>query len=90
VSVELEEKITKQVLYFSVSTAVLLGLMTLAISFWPVSLVVSSLFLTTMLYVYLGISQHHFAERLFIKTIWEYMIVGIIVLITTLLTSIYV
>jgi hypothetical protein len=60
----------------------------LAISFWPVSLSMSSLFLTTMLYSLLGITQHHISQRLNIRMIWEYLIVSGIVAIITLFVSI--
>ncbi|MEK7091348.1 MAG: hypothetical protein AAB887_02470 [Patescibacteria group bacterium] len=86
-SVEVENKISLKVIKYTVWLAVLQGLMAVAISFWPVSLIVASLFLTTMLYIYLGISQHHFSQRLFTRTVWEYVTVGIVVLATMLLTA---
>lgn len=89
-SVEVEDKISLKVVKYTVWLAILQGLMAVAISFWPVSLIVASLFLTTMLYIYLGISQHHFSQRLFTRTVWEYVTVGIVVLVTMLFTSTYV
>jgi hypothetical protein len=86
-SVKLEERMSKQLITFCLTMAVLVGLMSMAISFWPVSLAVSSLFLTTLLYVYLGIAQHYFSERLYRKTALEYITVGMVVLVTMLLTS---
>jgi len=86
-SVKLEEKLNHQLINFSLVFSLLLALITISISFWPVSLAVSALFLTTILYVYLGIAQHHFSERLFKKTAWEYIIVGMVVLVTMLVTS---
>lgn len=88
-SVELQSKLSVKVAIYSLITALGMGLMALAISFWPVSVVVASIFLTTMLYVYLGLTQHHFSGKLFGKTIWEYVSVGAVVLITMLLSSIY-
>lgn len=86
-SVEVEDKISLKVVKYTVWLAILQGLMAVAISFWPVSLIVASLFLTTMLYIYLGISQHHFSQRLFTRTVWEYLTVGIVVLFTMLATA---
>ncbi len=86
-SVRLEEKFTAQLWKYSLVLGGLLGFVAVAISFWPVSLAVSSLFLTPMLYGYLGISQHHFSDRLFKRTAWEYIIVGMVVLVTMLVTS---
>jgi len=89
-SVELQEKINIKVAMYSLFTALGVALMALAISFWPVSVVVASIFLATMLYVYLGLTQHHFSGKLFGKTAWEYVTVGVVVLVTMLVTSIYV
>ncbi len=86
-SVKLENKLTKPVITFSIWLALMVGFLAAAISFWPISLVVSSLFLSTALYVFLGISQHHFQDRLFNKTIWEYVVVGMVVLVSMLVTS---
>ncbi len=86
-SVELPEKLTHPIVSYSGWLAVLVGLMALAIGFWPVSLAVASLFLTTVLYVFLGVAQHHFTGRLFARTVWEYATVGMVVLVTMLVTA---
>lgn len=86
-SVRLEERLSKPLMRFCLTMSILVGLMGVAISFWPISLAVSSLFLTTLLYVYLGIAQHYFSERLYKKTALEYITVGMVVLVTMLLTS---
>ncbi len=88
-SIELQDRLSIKVALYSLFIAIGMSLFALSISFWPVSVVVSSIFLATMLYVYLGITQHHFSGRLFGKTIWEYVSVGVVVLVTMLLTSIY-
>jgi hypothetical protein len=86
-SIQLLQRLTKQVILYSATLAVMMGLCAVAITFWPISLSVSSLFLCTMLYIYLGISQHHFSQRLFAKTVGEYVTVGAVVLVTMLLTA---
>ena len=86
-SVKLEERLKQQLLAFTLTLSLLQAVLVLGISFWPISLAVSALFLTTMLYVYLGISQHYFLERLFKRTAWEYIIVGMVVLVTMLVTA---
>lgn len=88
-SVHLENKISKRVLMYSFVLAFLIGGIAVSLSFWPASVAVGSLFLATCLYVFLGITQHHLSEKLFIKTVWEYLIVGIVVLVTMLITSAY-
>lgn len=89
-SVDLQKKLDSKVVIYSLIIALGVSLFTLGISFWPVTVVVSSIFLTTMLYVYLGITQHHFSQKLFAKTVWEYVSVGVVVLVTMLLSSLYV
>lgn len=86
-SVELELKLNRKVLDYSIVLAICVGILTVAISFWPLNIAVASLFLTTMLYIFLGISEHHFDKRLFKKTIYEYLTVGAVVLVTMLLTG---
>ena len=86
-SVNLEEKMTWRLVKYSLWLAVLQGLLGLGVSLWPVSLAVTSLFLATMLYVYLGIAQHHFSQRLFSRTVWEYVTIGTVVLVTMLITA---
>lgn len=86
-SVNLETKLSFEVGAYGVWLAVSLGMLAIAIAFWPITTAVGSLFLTTILYVFLGISQHHLSQRLYTKTVWEYVTVGAVVLITMLLTS---
>ncbi len=87
-SVELTEgRIEQRALLYSFYLALGMGELALALSFWPVTVPVGSLFLVTMVYVGLGISQYHFMGRLFRKTLYEYLGVGIIVLVTTYLVT---
>jgi len=86
-SVELENRISTKVLQYSAVLAFLMGFFAIAVSFWPVSVAVTSLFFCTMLYVLMGVVQHHFVQRLFSRTIWEYVTVGTVVTITMLLTA---
>lgn len=86
-SVELSAKLNSRVVGFSLGLAVAIGLLAMAICFWPISTSVGSLFLSTMLYVMMGLSQHYFSERLLPRTAFEYVIVGIVVTITMLFTA---
>lgn len=80
-SIELEKKLTKNLL--SVTLVSSLALLELAgiIFFWPVTVVVGSLFLTAGVYLLLGLGQAKLEERLFPTTVREYLTVGIIVLV---------
>lgn len=82
-----EERIERSTLAYAAGLAFGLGQIAMAISFWPVTVAVGSLFLVTMTYVGLGITQFHFSGRLFRRTINEYLGVGILVLVTTYLVT---
>lgn len=86
-AVKLEKNISRVIWKYTGVLALLIGLLATAVAFWPIGVAVVSLFLCTMLYVFMGISQHHFQERLFSRTITEYITVGMVVLVTMLLTS---
>lgn len=86
-SVELEKELDQKTRFYSLVLALTLGQFTFAISFWPVSVALASLFLTAVTYVLLGLAQAEFAGRLFKKTVREYLAVGIGVFVTLLLTT---
>lgn len=79
-SVKLETNLSKQVIMYSVLLSFILSEMAVAISFWPVTVWIASLFLVTGMYVFLGLMQHHLQERLFVNTLREYATVGLFVL----------
>ncbi|MEK7164171.1 MAG: hypothetical protein AAB768_03460 [Patescibacteria group bacterium] len=86
-TVEVGEKFNFKLVLYSLVIGLLMAILSISISFWPLSIATSSLFLTSMLYCFLGLSQHHFSQRLFSKTVWEYVVVGGVILITVLVTS---
>lgn len=86
-SVNLEDKISRELLINTVGITFVLASLSLIISFWPVTIIVGSLFLVTALYVTLGLVQHRLSGRLFRKTINEYLWVGAAVLATILLLA---
>jgi len=86
-SVKLEDYISPKVWLFSFVLSLVLAEVACAISFWPVNIASGSLFLVTMMYIILGLSQQHFARRLFPRTVQEYLGVGIAVLVIILLTA---
>lgn len=79
-----ESKISLRVWLYSGVLAVLLGGVGWAISFWPLSVAVGSLFLVSMLYVGLGLTQQYFTGRLFENTFKEYIAVGAVVLVVVM------
>ncbi len=85
--INLEPRIEKNLWLKTVALSLVMGEMALVFSFWPVSVAVGSLSLTTTLYITLGLTQQYLNERLFKKTINEYIAVGVAVLIVILLTT---
>lgn len=86
-SVKLEKGISGQIWFYSLALSLILAEGALAFSFWPITVSVGSLALITIMYVLLGLTQHHLSQRLFKRTINEYLTVGLIVLIVTILTT---
>ncbi len=86
-SIELTDEVSPAALNLAIVTSVVAGELIFVISFWPITVTVGSLFLTTALYVILGIMQASLQGRLFRKTLREYMIVGIIVFVAAYLSS---
>lgn len=86
-SISLEKKIRTEVWQNSLGISWGLALLALVISFWPVTIIVASLFLVSGLYVCLGLVQHRMNGKLFKKTIEEYLwVAGLVMIITFFLT----
>jgi hypothetical protein len=83
-SVNLEEKISGQLLFYSLLLALGMGEIAFILSFWPTAITLGSLFLTSLVYVFLGIVQAKLSDRLFRRTVEEYLTVGLLVLIVLL------
>ncbi len=86
-SVKLEKKISGQVWLYTLGLSLVLAEAAVVISFWPVNIASGSLFLVSVMYIILGLSQQHLAHRLFSRTIQEYLGVGLAVLGIILLTT---
>ncbi len=77
----LEKSLEPKLLSYSIVASLVMGEVSAAIFFWPVTLVVGSLFLTVSAYALLGLGQAQLEGRLFSQTVREYLIVGASVLI---------
>lgn len=86
-TVEVGESLNIKIVIYSLIIALLMSILSISIYFWPTTISTTSLFLTSMLYCFLGLSSHHFSQRLFKNTVWEYVIVALVVLTTVLVTS---
>lgn len=86
-SVDLESRLSEDVLYPAIAVSVVIGQMATILSFWPVTVTVGSLALTTLMYVGLGLGQARLQQRLFGRTVKEYFTVGAIVFLAMFLTA---
>lgn len=86
-STKMDEKISQHVIMSSLILSLCIGQIAMILSFWPVGVAVASLVTTALLYVLLGLYQQQLLRRLFKKTMWEYVSVGVTVLAIVTLTT---
>jgi len=79
-SVELEKKVSKEIVSLTLISSLIIAQIAIIMFFWPVTVVVGSLFLTSFIYLLLGLGQAKLEERLFPTTIREYITLGLVVL----------
>jgi hypothetical protein len=80
-SVTLEREFSKDILIMSIISTLIVVETAAVLFFWPVTVVVGSLFLTVTSYILLGLGQSKIEGRLFSATIREHLVVGALVLI---------
>jgi hypothetical protein len=80
-SVNLQKEFSKELLSLSGISSLVIGEIAAALFFWPVSVVVGSLFLTVAVYMVLGLGQARLEGRLFAATTREYLTVGLLVFV---------
>ena len=78
-SSELTTTLSKRTALYSLISSLVIAQFALALSFWPVDVAMGSIFLAMVVYVMLGLLQHLVEERLFRKTLQEYLGFGGIV-----------
>ncbi len=78
-SIDLDKNFSKEIFIMSAITSLIVSELAVIIFFWPVTVVVGSLFLTSGVYMLLGLGQAKLEERLFAATVREYLTVGSIV-----------
>lgn len=87
-SINLNEKLDKQILFYSLIPSLGIGEVAIILSFWPATITMASLFLTSLIYVNMGLIQAHLSGRLFERTVKEYLLAGFIVFIIFILYTI--
>jgi hypothetical protein len=84
---KMADKISLQIIISSIVLAIIIGQIAIVMAFWPVNVAVGSLVTTSFLYVLLGLYQQELLKRLFKRTIWEYLSVGLAVLAIVTITT---
>ncbi|MCX6705091.1 MAG: hypothetical protein NT162_02020 [Candidatus Woesebacteria bacterium] len=80
-SMLLEVDYSRDLVILSGVSALLTTEVAAALYFWPVTVVVGSLFLTVTLYMLLGLGQAKVDGRLFSSTVREHLVVGVLVFV---------
>ncbi|PJF38047.1 MAG: hypothetical protein CUN55_18990, partial [Phototrophicales bacterium] len=83
-SVMLEPNLSRSVQRASLLTSLVVAEMAFVVSFLPATVWIAALFLASIAYVLIGLLQHALYGRLFERTFWEYITVGVFVLMATL------
>lgn len=86
-SVELTPTISRKTFFGSTVLSVVMAELAMVFSFWPIRITIEALFLTTVFYSLVGMMQQYLLERLFSKTVREFLIVLILVFILVLITT---
>jgi hypothetical protein len=86
-SIELEKTFNKKTFDLALISSLIIGEVAISLYFWPVTVVVGSLFLTVSCYMLLGLGQAHLEGRLFSQTIREYLVLGLLVFIGMLFAT---
>jgi len=84
---DLSEKLSSNILLFSLIFSLFIGELSLVLSFFPVNVLTGSLFLTGAAYVLVGLGSAWLVGRLFQKTAREYLIVGGLMFLFFLITT---
>lgn len=86
-SIEMKDKVPASLFFHSFILALVVGELALSFSFWPMAPVFWSLSLSSALYVLLGLTTQFLRGRATKRVVWEYLVIGAVVLIISFLTT---
>lgn len=86
-SISLEKEFSKDIFVLSGIATIVMTEIAAVLFFWPVTVVVGSLFLTVTFYILLGLGQSKIEGRLFSTTVREHLTVGALVFIAMFLAT---
>ena len=78
-TVKLEDNFDKEIFVLSFFSSFIIAEVAVSLYFWPVTVVVGSLFMIGIMYILLGLGQAKLEGRLFVQTLREYLLVGLMV-----------
>ena len=79
--VDLKNEFSKEIVTYSLISSLIVGEIAASLFFWPVTVVVGSLFLTMAIYMLVGLGQALWEGRLFSQTLREYLFMAGLVFI---------
>ena len=80
-SIDLKSIFAKKVIGLTTLSSISISEVALVLYFWPVTVVVGSLFLTASMYTLLGLGQAYIEGRLFKQTVRDYLTIAVVVLV---------
>lgn len=86
-SVDLKNNYVAEVGRFALTVGLLVGLLGLVISFWPVKPFMGGLMITSLLYALLGVMEQRLSSRVYLESVVEYVATVIIIMIIGFLTT---
>jgi hypothetical protein len=86
-AMELEEKASERLISVSIVLTVVLVELTWVFSFWPVPRMMAALFLSSVFYSLVGMTQQYIVEKMYKKTVIEFFLVCIIISFIFLATT---
>jgi len=86
-AIERKELKMEKIFLYSFVFALFISQISALLYFWPVTVVVGSIFLTVGVYILLGLGQAQLEDRLFKQTVQEYLLIGIFVFVIMFLAT---
>jgi hypothetical protein len=86
-SVDLKNNNVAEITRFAFMVGLLVGLMGLVISFWPVKPFMGGLMITSLLYALLGVMEQRLSSRVYLESVTEYIATVMIIVVIGYLTT---
>lgn len=81
------ENVSLLILIQSFVLSLIIGEFAIALSFWPMPITMRSLALASSLYIMVGLMTQELRSRLQKRVVWEYILIGVTVLLASFVTS---